>query len=187
MRLERMSRILRRLIRPPRIVGVTRRPAGWFAVGRRRLHDVVAWAQLEDGHIVGLVTVRRGLRPATGMRFRGYLPGAAHSGRDVQLSPPAIEVPVADVVEAIGDTWTSDEHGAIYDRLKIAEKDEWAGAALRAFIADPERFLRRHFEMLVEHSHPAELTDEWTADLAAINSQAVGAADAPRIHAKGGK
>lgn len=175
-----MSRFLaeiRRLVHPPRVVRVCVRPAGWFAVGRRRLHDVVAWAQLEDGQVVGLVAGRRGLRPTVGWRSRGYLPPQAFSGRDVQLSPPAIVIPVADLVEAIGDparTSTMEELAAIYDRLKMAAENEWAGDALRAFVADPERFLRRHLELLLEHAHPVELgagESEFLAGLASITKE----------------
>jgi hypothetical protein len=154
------SDVVRRLLRPPRVVAVARRPAGWFAVGRRRLHDVVALAQLEDGQVVGLVASRRGLRPTVGRGWHGYLPPQAFSGRDVQLSPPAIVIPVVDLVAAIGDparTSTIEEHAAIYGRLKIAAEDEWATEALRSFVADPERFLRRHIELLAEHFDPAEL------------------------------
>jgi hypothetical protein len=161
---------IRRLIRPPRVVSLTRRPAGWFAVGRRRLHDVVAWAQLEDGQVVGLVADRRGLRPATGRRFHGYLAASPHSGRDIQLAPPAVSVPVVDLDEAIGsgDVWTSDAQAAIYDRLRLAADSEWAWRAFSAFVADPERFLRRHFALITEHGRAAELDADWRAGLESI-------------------
>ena len=179
----RLTVRIRQLVRPPRVAAVTRRPAGWFALGRRRLHDVVAWALLDDGQIVGLVAYRHGLRPATGRRFHGYLPAAPHSSSDVQLSPPAVAVPVADLAEAIGDAanpWTTEAQAAIYGRLKMAAENEWAAKALLVFITDPERFLRRYFELLVEHGRPSELDDEWRAGLASINAHAAGAAEEKR-------
>lgn len=172
---------LRRLIRPPRIVAVTRRPAGWLVVGRRRLEPIVAWARLDDGRVVGLIADRGGLRPVTGQRFHGYLPGAARSARDVQLSAPEVSVPVVDVVEAIGDAadpWTVDELGAIYGRLKLAADHEWATAALQTFIEDPTRFLRNHYALIAEHGRPAELAAdvrEWLASL--TNKEAAGAVE----------
>lgn len=171
---------LRRLLRPPRVVAVTRRPAGWLAVGRRRLCPVVAWAVLEDDQVVGLVASRRGLRPATGRRFSGFLPGGATSARDVQLSAPAVSVPVADLVEAIGPIdgaypTTPAALAAIYDRLKIAAEDEWAIEAMLAFVHDPNRFLHWHLELRVEHVRPAELDDAWQAGLAAITKPGAGA------------
>jgi hypothetical protein len=75
------------------------------------------------------------------------------------------------VVEAIGDVRkasTADELAAIYGRLKIAAEQEWASAALLSFVADPDRFLRRHLELIVEHGRPAELDDEWQSALASI-------------------
>jgi hypothetical protein len=169
-----MSRLLapiRRLLSPPRIIAVTRRPAGWLAVGRRGLCPVVAWGQLDDGEVVGLVADRRGLRRATGPRFHGYLPGVPRTG-DVQLSPPAVAFPVPDLVAAIADDlanpWTSEAQIAIYSRIRSAAQAEWASAALLAFLADPDKFLRRHLEMLVEHHRRAELDDEWRAGLAGL-------------------
>ena len=162
-----LARIRRRL-RPPRIVAIARRPAGWFAVSSDGVRDVLGWGRYADGQVVGLVADRRGLRPAPGRRFRGYLLGAG----DVQVSPPAVAFPVADLVEAIGDNlanpWTSDAQGAIYSRLRIAARAEWASAALIAFVANPDKFLRRHLEMLVEHGRAAELDDDWRAGLATI-------------------
>lgn len=169
---------IRQQLRPPQIVAVTRRPAGWFAVSRSGLCDVIAWARYEDGQVVGLVADRRGLRPATGQHFHGYLPAAPHSASDIQLSPPAVAVPAADVVEAIGDpsnTMTPEAQLAIFERLKMAAETEWAAAALSAFIADPERFLRRHLELIVEHGRPAELDAEWQAGLASITEPPAGA------------
>jgi hypothetical protein len=162
---------IRRLLRPPLIVAVARRPAGWHAVARR-LHDVVAWAQLDDDQVVGLVVDRRGLRPATGRRFHGYLPAAASSMRDVQLALPEVVFPVADLVEAIADDlanpWTSEAQVAIYSRLRIAAEQEWAGRALISFVADPDEFLKRHFRLVIEHSHRAELDAAWRAAFASI-------------------
>jgi hypothetical protein len=173
-------RELRRLLRPPRVVAVTRRPAGWLAVGRRRLETVVCWAVLEDDQVVGLVASRRGLRPATGRGFHGFLPGGATGARDVQPSPPAVSVPVADLTEAIGPTagaypTTPAALSAIYGRLKVASLDEWAVEAMLGFIHDPNRFLERHLELRVEHLDPAELNDDWRAGLAAITTPAAGA------------
>jgi hypothetical protein len=162
---------LRRTIYPPRIVAVTRRPAGWFAVNSRGLRDVIAWARYDNGQVVGLVPGRRGLRPATGRHFHGYLPAAPCNSSDIQLSPPAVAMPVADLVEAIGDAanpWTSDAQAAIYDRLKQAARDEWASSAFVAFVANPQRFLERHFELIVEHNRPASLDAAWSAGLASI-------------------
>jgi hypothetical protein len=159
---------IRRVLRPPSIVAVTRRPAGWFAVSRG-LRDVIAWAQLEDGQVVGLVAGRRGLRPAAGRGFRGYLPAAPHGAHDIQLSPPAVTVPVADLQEALGEEpWTSEAQLAIYDRLRTAADSEWATKAFCAFIADPDRFLRRHGELRVEHAHAAELDAGERAFLAGL-------------------
>jgi len=163
-----MRQAIARLLRPPRIVAVARRPGGWLAVSGSGARDVVAWARYADQTVAGLVADRRGLRPATGRRFRGYLLGAG----DVQLSPPAVAFAVADLVEAIGDDlanpWTSEAQAAIYSRLRIAARAEWASAALLAFVADPDKFLRRHLEMLVEHQRAAELDDDWRVGLATI-------------------
>ncbi len=155
-------RELRRHLRPPRVVGVTRRPAGWLAVGSRRLETVVCWAVLEDGEVVGLVAGRRGLRPATGRSFHGFLPGGARSSYDVQASPPEISVPPADLIEAIGPialaySGSQAALGDIYGRLKVASEEEWAVEAMIAFIADPAGFLRRHLELVLEHHDPADL------------------------------
>lgn len=162
---------IRRLFAPPRIVAIERRPAGWFAVSGDGVRDVLAWARYADDQVVGLVADRRGLRRATGPRFHGYLPGVPRAG-DVQLSPPVVAFAVADLVEAIGDDlanpWTSEAQAAIYSRLRIAARAEWASAALLAFVADPEKFCRRHLEMLVEHGRAAELDEDWRAGLAAI-------------------
>lgn len=163
--------VVRRLVRPPRVVALTRHPAGWFAVGRRRLHDVVAWAQLEDGDVVGLVASRRGLRPAVGRGWRGYLPAIAHSGRDVQVSPPAVVAPVADLEEAVrgvADPWSSDGQAVIYGRLCEAASVEWASRALAEYARDPKGFLRNHFALVAEHWRPAELDVEWRSGLASI-------------------
>lgn len=163
---------IRHLLRPPRIVAVTRRPAGWLAISSSGLRDVIAWAELDDGQVVGLVADRGGLRPAAGRRFRGYLPPVALRSSDVQAFPPDTTIPVADLDEAIGDDlanpWTSEAQAAIYSRLRIAAETEWAGRALLSFVADPERFLRRHLELRVEHLHPAELDAHWRAGLATI-------------------
>lgn len=162
---------IRRQLRPPQIVAIERRPAGWLAVGPRGLRGVVAWGQLDDGQVVGLVAGRHGLRVASGRRFRGYLPGVPRAG-DLQLTPPPVTFTVGDLVDAIGDDlanpWTSEAQGAIYSRLRIAARAEWANTALLAFVADPDKFLRRHLEMLVEHGRAAELDDDWRAALAAI-------------------
>ena len=164
---------IRRGLRPPRVVALTRRPAGWLAVGRRQLESVVAWAVLEDGEVVGLVAFAEACGPAVGWRYSGYLPGAAHSPGDVQPSPPAVTIPVADLVEAIGDpadTWTPEAMGAIGVRLSIAARDEWATDALLFSMADPTEFLAQHFRLIAEHNRPAELdVDEraWLASLTA--------------------
>ena len=170
---EQLVARIRRLLRPPRVVAVTRRPAGWLAVGRRRLESVVAWAVLEDGQVVGLVADRRGLRPSRGWRYAGYLPGAAHSARDVQLSPPAVTVPVADLTEAIGDApdpLTPEAIAVIGDRLWNAAKDEWAVDALLASEADPMQFLMRHFRLIAEHGRPADLDDADRAFLTGLTA-----------------
>jgi hypothetical protein len=170
---EQLVARMLRLLRPPRVVAVTRRPAGWLAVGRRRLAPVVAWAVLEDGKVAGLVASRRGLRPVRGWRFRGYLPGAALSPRDVQLSPPAVTVPVVDLVEAIGDApdpLTPEAMAAIADRLWIAAADEWAVDALLFSEADPIRFLTNHFRLIAEHGRPADLDDVDRAFLASLTA-----------------
>lgn len=167
----RLLERIRQQLRPPPIVAVTRRPAGWFAVGLHGLRDVIAWARYEDGRVVGLVAGRCGLEPAAGRRFQGYLPAVPRSASDTQLSPPAVVFPAVDLREAIGDAadWlTSEAQAEIYDRLMEAARDEWAGAALVAFVADPKRFLRRHLELIVEHGRPAELDAEWQAGLASI-------------------
>ena len=80
-------------------------------------------------------------------------------------------MPPVDLVEAIGDpadTWTMEEHAAIFDRLRLAADDEWATAALVRFVADPNRFLRNHYALIAEHGRPAELdadAREWLARL----------------------
>ncbi len=165
------SDVVRRLVRPPRVVALTRHPAGWFAVGRRRLHDVVAWARYEDGDVVGLVASRRGLRPAVGRAWRGYLPAIPHSSSDVQLSPPAVVAPVADLeaaVRSVADPWSPDGQAVIYARLREAASVEWASRALAEYAWDPERFLRNHFALIAEHWRPAELDVEFAAGLASI-------------------
>jgi hypothetical protein len=185
--LEQLVARIRRLLRTPRVVAVTRRPAGWLAVGRRRrrrLVPVVAWALREDGQVVGLVADRRGLHPATGRLFRGYLPGAAlslpgASLSDAQLSPPAVAVPVGDLEEAIrdiADPSSPDGQAVIYDRLRAAADAEWALLAFAQYTQDPLRFLRNHFALIAEHGHRAELDDDWRAGLAAISKPAAVAA-----------
>jgi hypothetical protein len=187
---EQLVARIRRVIRPPRVVAVTRRPAGWLAVWRDRLEWIVCWGKLEDGQIVGLVAGRRGLRPAGGWRFRGYLPGAALSGRDVQPAPPAVTVPVADLSEAIGnyaDPWTPEAMAAIADRLWVAAADEWAVDALLFSEADPTEFLANHCRLIAEHNHAAELDDAWReflAGLASSNADVRARAEAGR---QGGK
>ncbi len=164
-------RVLRRLLHPPRVMSVTQHPAGWFALDGRRLHDVVAWARLEDGDVVGLVATRRGLRPAVGRGWRGYLPAVPHSGSDVQVSPPAIVTSVSDLEEAlrgVADPWSSDGQAVIYGRLREAASVEWASRALAEYAWDPTRFLRNHFALIAEHWRPAELDVEWRAGLASI-------------------
>jgi hypothetical protein len=37
------------------------------------------------------------------------------------------------------------------------------------FLRGSRKFLRRYFELLVEHAHPAELDDDWRSALATIN------------------
>ncbi len=175
---------IRRRLRPPRIRRVSSRPAGWLAVGRRRLEPIVAWALYDDGCVRALVADRRGLRPAMGWKFRGYLPGAARSSRDVQLAPPAVSVPVADLEEAIGPltdvlteaiadpdpptetAWRALD--AVYNRLEAAARAEWAIDALCAFVVAPKRFLQRHLELVVEHAHAAELDPTERAFLASL-------------------
>jgi hypothetical protein len=169
---------LRRTIHPPGIVAVTRRPAGWFAVSRGGLCDVIAWARLADGQVVGLVADRRGLKPAVGRHFDGYLPAVPRSASDIQPSPPAVVFPAVDLREALGTaafSLTSEAQNEIYDRLMEAARDEWAGAAFVAFTEDPKRFLRRHLELIVEHGRPAELDAEWQAGLASITEPSAGA------------
>jgi hypothetical protein len=153
---------LARMIHPPRIVAVTRRPAGWFAVGRRGLSDVVAWAITTDDVVVGLVAGRRGLVPAVGHAWRGFLPASPHGQADVRPTPPPISVPVPDLVAAIGDAnpWEPAAQAAIYARLRLAAMDEWARPAFAAYIADPTTFVKRYMEMYVEHQHVAELDHE---------------------------
>ncbi len=174
---------LARELRPPRIVAVSRRPAGYLAVGNRGLHRVVAWGMLEDDTVVGLVAGRGGLRSATGWRFHGYLPGAALSGLDVQHDPPNVTVPPADLAEAIADArdMTTATQAGIYGRLKIAAQDEWGQQAFVAFHADPEQFLTRYWQRLAEHGHPAELHPAERAFLASLT-----APDAERTKARTG-
>ena len=178
---------IRRQLSPPRVVAVTRRPAGWFVVSSDGVRDVIAWARYADGQVVGLVSARGGLRPATGRRVHGYLPAAPHGAGDVQLSPPAVAFPVADLDAAINDDlanpWTSDAKAAIYSRLCVAAEQEWAGRCLSSFLADPDKFLRRHLEMLVEHGRAADLDDserDFLAGLLAGNPGARSRAEAGR-------
>ena len=192
MNVEQLVARLQRRLRPPRIRRVSSRPAGWLAVGHRHLEPIVAWALLENDQVIPLVADRRGLRPATGRKFRGgYLPGAARSAADVQPAPPAVSVCVADLEEAIGpltDTlldaiystrypneieWR--ELDAVYKRLEIAAKNEWAVDAVCTFVAEPRRFLRRHLELVAEHVRPAALADverDWLASLMSSKSAA---------------
>jgi hypothetical protein len=164
---------VRRLLHPPRVTAITRRPAGYFAVGRNGLSDVIAWALYDDGQVVGLISDGNGgMRPAMGRHFRGYLPAAALRGaEDVQKTPPPVAFPVADLQAAIADLknpWTQDAQLAIYTRLRAAAEAEWAAAALCSFIANPDRFLRLYFERVAEHGQAAELSDPergWLADL----------------------
>jgi len=151
---------LRRLLRPPRIRRISVRPAGWFAVSGDGVRDVIAWARYSDDSVAGLVAARRGLRPATGRRFHGYMPAAPHDATDVQLAPPAVAFPVADLVEAIGDApdpWTPDALGDVFSRLRLAAAADWATVALQGFVSDPTAFLLRHFRLVAEHGRAAEL------------------------------
>ena len=147
-----------RLFRPPRIVAVTRRPAGWFAVGRRALHDVLAWGVLADGEVVALVASRGGLRPAVGRGWHGFLPAAPHAASDVQITPPPVSVPPADLVEAIGDGNPWENLEAIQARLRLAvAESDWSRQAALAMITDPKRFIALHLRAVAEHGHAAVL------------------------------
>lgn len=144
----------------PRIVAVTRRPAGWFAVLKGdRLGDVLAWGQLSDGSVVGLVAGRSGLRIATG---RGYLPAVPLGGEEaVQPDPPdGIRFPPPDLVAAIGDGALDAAHRAeIEQRLRAAVDDsDWCRSAYVAYITDPALFIARHFNRSAEHMYAADLS-----------------------------
>jgi len=168
--------LVSRMLRPARVVRIARQPAGWFAVGRQ-LEPVIAWGQLDDSKVVGLVADRHGLCAVVGRRWHGYLPAAPFGASDVQVDPPHVAFPVADLKEGIGDIskiWDAAGHSAIYGRLRAAAELEWAGRALSAFVVDPERFLRRHVELLVEHAHAADLDDDWRTAFAHIHDNAGG-------------
>jgi hypothetical protein len=167
------------LLMPPRIVRITARPR-WLALDRRgRLHEVVAFAQREDGSTVGLVADRRGgLRPVrAGWR---WLPGAPHSLEDALDSPPEVVVPVVDLTDAIPldgvSPFTPEAIAELYAKLRAAAESEWARVTLAAFLEDPARLIRRHLELISEHGRPT--TDAaWLEQFAAITYPAVGAAE----------
>lgn len=150
---------LARLLAPPRIVAVTRRPAGWWAVAAGdRLADVIAWGQLSDGEVVGLIARRRGLGIARG---RGFLPAVPLGGDDaVQPKPPdGVSFAPADLVAAIGTGEFDAAHRAkIEARLRLAVDDgAWARQAYVSYIENPALFLARHLNRVVEHRHAAVL------------------------------
>lgn len=73
------------------------------------------------------------------------------------------------LISSVEDPWRPESQLRIYDQLKAAVSREWASKAARAYVNDPDGFLRHYFELRVEHSHPAELTAderEWFARLA---------------------
>jgi hypothetical protein len=166
-----LAALVGRLLHPPRAVGVSRDPLGWLAITRGHLEPVLGWAVYESGQAVGLVPGRRGLRSVTGWRFGGYLPPNSRGAVDVQREAPAVALVAGDLTEAIGAlayTWTKEAQLVLYDRLRAASDREWAGAALLAFITDPDAFRRRYLERFVEHLEPAHLDAHWRAGLAAI-------------------
>jgi hypothetical protein len=152
---------LARVLRPPVVTAITRHPAGYLAVERHGLRNVLAWGQTNTG-IVGLVADRRGgLHPARGR----FLPGGLHDATEVTV--PVGGVPVADLEEAIGpgNPWTPDAQAAIYERLRAAAQVEWASRSLAAFVTDPTDFLKRHFQLIAEHGRAADLDDDTRAFL----------------------
>jgi len=82
-----------------------------------------------------------------------------------------VPAPPRNLDEAIGpdvDVWSPEAQIGIEARLRAAAELEWATRSLVHFIADPNRFLLRHFELIAEHCHPAELDAEWRAGFATI-------------------
>ena len=90
---------------------------------------------------------------------------------------------------ALGRLLVKGGHGVVKDEaegvrwLRKAAEQEWAGAALLNFVADPDKFLRRHLELLVEHQRAADLDDserDFLAGLLAGNPGARSRAEAGR-------
>jgi len=99
------------------------------------------------------MNLRVGLR--TSLRWL-LEPRHATSMFDRAVGPrPSSARPPATLEEAIGDepdAWTGAGQARIRARLELAAEGEFATAALRAYDADPDRFLRLHFEAVRDHA-----------------------------------